>query len=58
MSGCIIGEIYTRDILIPKALGLKIILYPNVDDHDFIYLTKEFYKFNHKMVARRELIEQ
>ena len=49
-------EIYARDVLIPKALELKIILYPNEDDHNFIYLTREFYKFNRKMLARQELL--
>ena len=49
-------KIYARDVLIPKALELKIILHPNEDDHNFIYSTREFYEFNHKMVARRELM--
>lgn len=49
-------EIYSRDILIPKGLELNIILYPYKDDHDLIYLTPEFYKFNRQMVPKRKAV--
>jgi hypothetical protein len=49
-------EIYARDVLIPKALELKIILYPNEEDHNFIFLTREFYMFNRKMISKRKLM--
>ena len=47
-------EIYSRDFLIPKGLELNIILYPYEDNHNSIYLTPEFYKFNRQMVAKRK----
>jgi hypothetical protein len=47
-------QIYSRGILIPKALELNIVLYPYKDDHDFIYLTSEFYKFNREMESQRK----
>ena len=47
-------EAYARDFLIPKALELNIVLYPHKDDHNFIYLTPEFYKFNREMESKRK----
>ena len=47
-------EAYARDFLIPKALELNIVLYPHKDDHNFIDLTPEFYKFNREMESKEK----
>jgi hypothetical protein len=47
-------ERYGKEILIPKAVELRIVYYPDKNDHDYIYLTPEFVRFNHEMMSSRE----
>jgi hypothetical protein len=46
-------EAYGRHTLIPKAVELKIVYYPDKDDHDYINMTPEFARFNSEMASKR-----
>src|SRR5215208_4239049 len=45
-------ETYGRHTLIPTAVELKIVYYPDKDDHDHINMTSEFARFNYEMISR------